>query len=348
MKKLNLGCGVNKLDGFVNLDITDGWSFEEGPYPHYGTVDAITISHALMYVALDKFPWVMYELYKCLKFYGVMRITEDNTEDPTSERAAGYEGHVTKTGPKMMEEHLRKAGFEVHHVKPEETRYHDNSLIQTFHGNPPKVFHIEAIKTMTFKDLDLAHRYLDNLEGIEIGASAHNPFNLPNCKNVDYTDDMTTEFKKAEVRNCGKAAPVDIVAVGDDLPFEDSSYDYLVNSHVLEHFFDPIKTLEEWRRVVKPGGYILTILPHEKRVPDESRPADTLQNLIDRHSGKFKPEQVNWEGSHGGKSEHGHWTVWNLELAVELANHMGFEVVETEDPDQKVGNGFTILLKVIK
>lgn len=346
MKKLNLGCGINKLDGFENLDIENGWSFEKGPWPHYGTVDAITISHAIMYVSEADLKKVMYELYKCLKFYGVLRITEDNTEHPLSPRKEGYDGYAVKTGPVMMRKYLEQAGFEVHDVKPHETRYNDNSLIQNLHGEPPKVFHMEAVKTMTFKDLELAHKYLDNLKGVEIGASAHNPFNLPNCINVDYTDDMTTAFKKAEIVNCGKAAPVDVVAVGDDLPFEDDSYDYLVNSHVLEHFFDPIKTLEEWRRVVKPGGFILSILPHELRVPDESRPADTLENLIARHEGKFKKEDVNWEGAHGGKSEHGHWTVWNLELFVKLAEYMDFEVVETEDPDQKVGNGFTALIRV--
>jgi predicted SAM-dependent methyltransferase len=348
MKKLNLGCGINKLEGFENLDIETGWSFEAGPWPHYGTVDAITISHAIMYVPEAELKRVMYELYKCLKFYGVLRITEDDTEHPDSERREGYEGHAVKTGPKMMRRYLEQAGFEVHDVRPDQTRYTDKSLIQNFHGIPPKVFHMEAIKTMTFKDLELAHKYLDNLHGIEIGASAHNPFNLPHCLNVDYTDDMNTAFKKAEVVNCGKAAPVDVVSNGDTLPFEDSSQDYLVNSHVLEHFFDPIKTLEEWRRVVKPGGYILSIVPHELRVPDESRPADTLQNLIDRHEGKFKPEQVNWEGAHGGKSEHGHWTVWNLELFIALANYMKFEIVATEDPDQKVGNGLTMLMRVIK
>lgn len=343
--KLNLGCGINKKMGFQNLDIETGWSFEQGPYPHYGTVDAITISHALMYVDEHDWPWVMYELYKSLKFYGIIRITEDDTEHPLSERAAGYEGHKIKTGPKMMRRYLEAAGFEVHDVSAEVTHYKDDSLKQAFHGQPPKVFFIEGIKTMKFKELELAHRYLDNLKGIEIGASAHNAFGLPNCLNVDYTDSMETEFKKAEVVNCGEAAKVDVVANGEDLPFEDNSQDYVVNSHVLEHFFDPIKTMEEWLRVVRPGGYILTILPHEKRVPDESRPADTAQNLVDRHEGRFTKEQVNWEGAHGGKSDSGHWTVWNLEMFKELARLRGWKIVETEDPDQKVGNGFTVLMQ---
>ena len=51
---------------------------------------------------------------------------------------------------------------------------------------------------MKFKNSELATKLLSNLSGIEIGASAHNSFNL-NTKNVDYSDDYTTIFKKEEI-----------------------------------------------------------------------------------------------------------------------------------------------------
>jgi ubiquinone/menaquinone biosynthesis C-methylase UbiE len=47
---------------------------------------------------------------------------------------------------------------------------------------------------------------------------------------------------------------VHIVAWGDRLPFTNESVDFVINSHVLEHFFDPIKAIQEWLRVVKKGG----------------------------------------------------------------------------------------------
>lgn len=345
MKKLNLGSGKNELAGFENLDIENGWTFESGPWPDYGTVDAITVSHALMYVSEPRLTTVLYEMFKCLKFNGILRITEDNTEDDQSERRDGYPGHVVKTGPKMMRKYLESVGFEVHDVTPTETLYDDDSLIQSFHGDPPKVFYMEARKVMRFRESALAHHYLDDLVGIEIGASAHNPFNLPHCQNVDYTDSIDTKFKQAELRNCGKMAKVDVVANGDKLPFSDESLDYIVAAHVLEHFFDPIRTMEEWWRVVRPGGYILLLLPHEKRVPDESRPFTTLTELLARHEGRFTIDQVNWTGAHGGKNDHGHWTVWNLESFLQLADYYDWTVVETQDPDEKIGNGFMVLLK---
>jgi SAM-dependent methyltransferase len=110
-----------------------------------------------------------------------------------------------------------------------------------------------------FPESRLAHKYLDGLSGIEIGGSAHNPFGLK-TRNIDYTDSMETVFKREEQRLCGEAMPVDIIAGGDELPLPDESEDFVISSHVLEHFPDPIKALKEWLRVVRKGGYILVLL----------------------------------------------------------------------------------------
>lgn len=101
------------------------------------------------------------------------------------------------------------------------------------------------------KESALAKKYCKG-RGLEIGGSAHNPFNL-NTLNVDYTAELN-EFKQIEIRKCFKHLPVDIVAPGDSIPLPDESQDFIVSSHVLEHFFDPIKTLVEWHRLVKKAG----------------------------------------------------------------------------------------------
>lgn len=46
------------------------------------------------------------------------------------------------------------------------------------------------------------------------------------------------------------------------LPFPDNSQDYVFSSHTLEHMEDPFRVIREWRRVVKPQGHIITIVPH--------------------------------------------------------------------------------------
>jgi SAM-dependent methyltransferase len=52
------------------------------------------------------------------------------------------------------------------------------------------------------------------------------------------------------------------VDVNEGLPFEDASFDLLWCSEVLEHLRDPARALDEFRRVVRPGGDILLTTPN--------------------------------------------------------------------------------------
>jgi ubiquinone/menaquinone biosynthesis C-methylase UbiE len=186
---------------------------------------------------------------------------------------------------------------------------------------------------MKFKESKLAHKYLDGLSGIEIGGSANNSFNLQNCLNVDVTGDMDSVFKKAEERLCGEKMTVDIVASGDNLPLQDESVDYVISSHVIEHFFDPIKAINEWLRVTKKGGYIFIIAPHKDRTFDKDREITKLEEIISRH-GK---ETVSSSGKH--------WNVWDTEAFGQLCQYMNLNVVEYLDRDDKAGNGFCYVIQ---
>lgn len=210
---------------------------------------------------------------------------------------------------------------------------------------------------MTFPDSQIAHNYLDGLKGIEIGGSAHNPFHL-NTLNVDYTDDMNTVFKQVEERLCGEKMPVDIVASGDNLPIEDESVDFVISSHMIEHIFDPIKALKEWYRVIKKGGYIFTIIPITAYVPNEDRPTTTLDELIKRHTGVIKEKEilkkVVTENNQLGAAivegilydhKHGHWTVFDTNLFKEICAYLNFNLIYLSEKDDKVGNGFTTIIK---
>lgn len=214
---------------------------------------------------------------------------------------------------------------------------------------------------MKFPESKLAHKYLDGLKGLEIGGSAHNPFGL-NTFNVDYSDDMSTVFKQAEIKLCGEALPVDIVAYGDFLPFKESRFDFVLSSHVIEHIFDPIKAIIEWVRVVKPGGYIFTIAPLTQFVPGETRPTTSLDELIRRHSGMIKESEIMKQVTNNALNndvlgedivngilydrKHGHWTVFDVELFKKICDYLLLNIVEIQNPDDKVGNGFTIIIKV--
>lgn len=145
--KLNLGSGAHPLEGFVNLDLADGWRFEDGlgDYPD-GSVEAITISHALMYVPLSWWPFVFGEFARVLELGGVLRVTEDATDDRSSERYGGFPDAVTLTSAQLVVLQMGVAGFQAVRVAEDESQFVDDSLIQRWHGSPPKVFHAEGVK----------------------------------------------------------------------------------------------------------------------------------------------------------------------------------------------------------
>jgi SAM-dependent methyltransferase len=171
--------------------------------------------------------------------------------------------------------------------------------------------------------------YLDGLHGIEIGASAHNDYGL-NAINVDRYGEADTVYKEEEWRLAGRRRRVDLVAPGDDLPFKDGAVDFVFASHVLEHFPDPIRALEEWLRVARK--YVVLVVPHRDRTFDSDRELTSPEELLQRHEERFDdPRDL-------------HWSVWTLESFLELCDRLGLRVVDTLDPDDKVGNGFAVVL----
>jgi SAM-dependent methyltransferase len=181
------------------------------------------------------------------------------------------------------------------------------------------------------REYELAARYLGGLSGVEIGGCAHNRFPV-DAINIDRYAQMDTIYKDEERRLSGTALAVDLVAPGDDLPLEDNSVDFVLASHVIEHFPDPIKALLEWNRVAT--DYIFLVVPHRDRTFDSDRELTPVDELLERHASGFRSD------------EDRHWSVWNCESFVELCQRIGLTVVETEDPDKKVGNGFAVVISV--
>jgi SAM-dependent methyltransferase len=171
--------------------------------------------------------------------------------------------------------------------------------------------------------------YLAGMEGIEIGASSHNRFYL-DALNVDRFGDSDTVYKREERRLVLHAVKVDVVAPGDELPFNDDSYDFVFSSHVIEHFPDPIRALFEWVRVAR--RYVIVIAPHRNRTFDIENPLTPVAELVERHRSGFTSDMDR------------HWSVWTCESFIELCNATGLHVTDHQDPDDKVGNGFTVVI----
>jgi SAM-dependent methyltransferase len=60
----------------------------------------------------------------------------------------------------------------------------------------------------------------------------------------------------------------------------DSTYDFLLSAHNLEHFANPIKALKEWQRVLKPGGVLILVLPHYRDTFDHKRQPTSVDHMF--------------------------------------------------------------------
>jgi hypothetical protein len=61
-----------------------------------------------------------------------------------------------------------------------------------------------------------------------------------------------------------------------------SSYDFVLGSHYLEHLINPLEALETIRRVTKPGGHVILILPRKEACFDYLRGQSKIEDFIFR------------------------------------------------------------------
>lgn len=55
-------------------------------------------------------------------------------------------------------------------------------------------------------------------------------------------------------------------------PFPDNSVDEILASHILEHLPDTVAALDEWWRIVKPGGKIVIRVPSHTHIDSVTNP----------------------------------------------------------------------------
>lgn len=78
------------------------------------------------------------------------------------------------------------------------------------------------------------------------------------------------------------------------LPFEDASFDFVLCKDVLEHLLAPLALLKEIRRVLKPGGALLSLVPNHFTLP--GRLKFLWSNNLDTYS--FFPSADEWDFPH--------------------------------------------------
>lgn len=97
-------------------------------------------------------------------------------------------------------------------------------------------------------------------KGIDVGCGSAKTH--PDAIGVDLTPQGASGTAGGQK---GAVSVADVVGSGDNLTmFADGELDYVIARHNLEHYVDPLKALDEWARVLKPGGVICLVLPDDE------------------------------------------------------------------------------------
>jgi SAM-dependent methyltransferase len=102
---------------------------------------------------------------------------------------------------------------------------------------------------------------------------------LDNCNFAAETVWSThdAEFKFSDSRPAGKT----YVCEGSDLRMlQTGSFDFVLSSHNLEHFANPVKALYEWKRVLRPGGALVLVLPYYRDTFDHRRTPTSVDHMF--------------------------------------------------------------------
>lgn len=62
---------------------------------------------------------------------------------------------------------------------------------------------------------------------------------------------------------------------------DNDSYDFILSSHNLEHFANPVKALKDWQRITRPGGGLVLVLPNYTQTFDHRRKPTTVTHMLE-------------------------------------------------------------------
>lgn len=145
-----------------------------------------------------------------------------------------------------------------------------------------------------------------------------------------------------------------ILEATDLRPLKDDEYDLVISSHTLEHSANPLRALSEWKRVLRPQGCLVLVLPHKAGTFDHRRPVTTLDHLrADYEQGTTEDDLTHYDeilalhdlaldppagtrAQFAARSAQNltnrclHHHVFDTDLAIAMVDQAGFEVVTVE------------------
>ena len=123
----------------------------------------------------------------------------------------------------------------------------------------------------------IAARFLKG-NGLEVGAGDR-PFPVPEHVRICYGDirgreSLQSYFSDSEIKS-GAAVDAQTFAGLDA-----DSLDFVISAHVIEHLRDPVGSIVQAVRVLKPGGVLVLVVPDLRWTFDRNRPETTVEHAL--------------------------------------------------------------------
>lgn len=151
-------------------------------------------------------------------------------------------------------------------------------------GDQVRIFLAKLFRRVLSKRKSLARAYLRG-EGLEIGALAH-PLQVKPGVKVRYVDKLTRAeaLQVLPDLDARKVVEPDLIEDGFQLAsVEDSSQDFIIANHVLEHTPNPVGALVQWSRVLRSNGILYLSVPLAAMCFDAGRPITPIQHFFEDH-----------------------------------------------------------------
>jgi SAM-dependent methyltransferase len=122
-----------------------------------------------------------------------------------------------------------------------------------------------------FKTVLPVYEFVGRLDGVNFSTQTIWEGRLESGENFNYYKNRTGHQFIADATDLGELAS--------------ESRDFLLSSNCLEHVANPLKALIEWKRVIRPGGALILVLPNKESNFDHRRPFTTFEHLLDDFNG---------------------------------------------------------------
>jgi SAM-dependent methyltransferase len=120
---------------------------------------------------------------------------------------------------------------------------------------------------------------------LDIGCGAGGT--LEHLRSNGFYEACGIDISKNALQRCKQKKLCVFPMSADNMRFKNNSFDALIAADILEHMLDDDKTLSEWHRVLRPGGYLILFVPAFMHLWSKH---DTLNHHTKRYT---LPELVN-------------------------------------------------------